>query len=100
MKKTVYSILIITLFIGLGLIITEQLTKDRNVFKVPSGYHKEIIDSRIIPDQMSFFSRVGVPSTVEIFVQSDNDSDKIIKIINIRQYWEKSNEDVLPKKYR
>ena len=43
-EKTVYSILIITLFIGLGLIITEQLTKDRNVFKVPSGYHKEIID--------------------------------------------------------
>ena len=103
MKKTVYSILIITLFIGLGLIITEQLTKDRNVFKVPSGYHKEIIDlsDHTRSDELLFSRELESPSTVEIFIQSDNDSDKIIKIISDSAILgRKSNEDVLPvKKY-
>ena len=82
MKKTVYSILIISLVIGVCLIILDSKGNDQ--FNIPSRFEKVIIDlsSQSGTDVLLFTKELDVPSTVEFFIQSDNETPKNIKVVS------------------
>lgn len=82
MKKTIYSILIFSLVIGFVLIIMDGLNEDD--FKVPSRFEKVVVDlnDQFGTDVLLFTKELNVPSTVEIFLQSDDESEKNIKIVS------------------
>jgi len=81
-KKTVYSILIISLVIGVCLIILDSKGNDQ--FNIPSRFEKVIIDlsSQSGTDVLLFTKELDVPSTVEFFIQSDNETPKNIKVVS------------------
>jgi len=82
MKKTVYSILICSLVVGFGLIIMDGLDKDE--FNIPSRFEKVIVDlsDQFGSDVLLFTKDLHVPSNVEFFIQSDNISEKNVKIVS------------------
>jgi len=82
MKKTIYSILIISLVVGFVLIIMDGLNRDD--FKVPSRFEKVIVDlnEQFGTDVLLFTKELNVPSTVEFFIQSDDESPKNVKIVS------------------
>ncbi len=82
MKKTVYTILIICLLVGLSLIILDNIHKDQ--FNVPSRFNKLIIDlnEKTRTDELIFESELKVPAVVEFFIQSDAVGEKIVKVVS------------------
>ncbi len=100
MKKTVYIILITCLFIGISLIVLEQLSigKDKHAFDIPLEYSKEIIDlsEHKREDDLLFTGELETPSVLSIILQSDTRNKKTIKIVSDSKVLGKgSNEYIL-----
>lgn len=96
MKKTVYAILISTLFIGLGLIVMEQITMERE-FEIPSRLTELIIDlsdhERV--DELLFTRELEFPSTVEIMLQSDSTNEKTVRIVSDSRILGRDSNEIL-----
>lgn len=84
MKKTVYTILIFSIVIGLFLIIMDELAKEKDGFNVPSRFEKVIVDlsEEARTNELLFTRELDVPSSVDFFIQSDDASEKNVKIIS------------------
>lgn len=84
MKKTVYSILIFSLIIGLCLILTEQITKENDGIRIPSRFKKANVDliDHLRVNELLFTNELGEPSSVEFFIQSDSENEKQIRVIS------------------
>ena len=84
MKKTVYTILIFSLAIGFFLIAMDELTKERDKFNIPSRFEKVVVDlnERTRTNELLFTRELELPSSVEFFIQSDNPSEKNVKVIS------------------
>lgn len=82
MKKTIQIVLVVTLLVGLGLIIMEQLYGNKDDFKIPAGYKKEIVDlsDHVRSDELLFTIELDSPSELSFFIQSDADNEKVIKV--------------------
>lgn len=84
MKKTVYAILITSLIIGFCLTIMDELAKNKDEFNIPSRFDKVIVDlsEQTRTNELLFTRELDVPSSVEFFLQSDDISEKSVKVIS------------------
>lgn len=96
MKKTVYSILIYCLIIGLCLIIMDELAKDRDGFNVPSRFSTVIVDlsDQTRKDELLFASELRVPSRVEFIMQSDAKGEKNVKLLSEAEIMGTSSREI------
>jgi hypothetical protein len=84
MKKSVYSILLLSLVIGLPLMIIDFIGQNKDDFHVPTGFSQLVID---LSDQDRSEEPVleidlTVPSNVELFMQSDAPGIKIVRVVS------------------
>lgn len=81
-KKTVYFILIFSLVAGFGLIIMDALSGDG--FDVPARFETVTVDldKQFGTDVLVFSEKLDVPSTVELFIQSNDASIKNVRIVS------------------
>lgn len=84
MKKSVYFILIICLIIGVPMIVLDVMALPKDVFYVPSRFEKVVIDlsDKARTDELLFTNELEMPSTVEFFMQSDVEGEKIVKVVS------------------
>jgi hypothetical protein len=84
MKKTVYTILIVSLIIGLPLMILDTMNKDRDQFKIPSRFNKVVVDlsDKARTEELLFEKELQVPTKVEFIMQSDAEGVKNVKVIS------------------
>jgi len=82
-KKTVYFILIFSLIVGLCLTIMDALGGDDG-FDVPSRFETVTVDldKQSGTDVLIFSEKLDAPSTVELFIQSNDASIKNIRIVS------------------
>jgi len=80
-KKTICFILILSLAVGFSLVIMDL--SDWDGFNVPSRFEKVTVDlsDQFGTDVLLFRKELNVPSTVEFFIQSNDDSAKNVKIV-------------------
>ena len=83
-NETVYAILITSLIIGFCLIIMDELAKNKDEFNIPSRFDKVIVDlsEQARTNELLFTRELDVPSSVEFFIQSDDISEKSVKVIS------------------
>lgn len=84
MKRTVYTILIASLVVGFYLIVMDELSKNKDGFNIPSRFKKVIVDlsDRTRTNELLFTSELDEPSSVEFFIQSDDPSEKTVRVIS------------------
>lgn len=81
MKNIIFGILIICLLIGIPLIIMDQLSTEKGIFNIPSGYEKIEIDlNEARTNEIVFSKAIENPELVEFCIQSDSEVENTLKI--------------------
>lgn len=84
MKKTVFLIIILSLAVGLPLMVLDVLQGGTSQFKVPERFEQVIVDlgTGAKNNELILERNLAVPSTVELFLQSDAEGLKQIKLVS------------------
>ncbi len=79
-----YSILLFSLIICLPLMIIDYVSQNKEAFNIPSRFDKVIVDlsEQDRTEELIFESDLNVPSSVELFIQSDASGEKIVKVVS------------------
>lgn len=90
MKRVVYFILIFSLVIGAGLVIMDKYGSEvfgdgaAGGFNVPARFEKVTVDleEQYGTDVMIYSKELDAPSTVELFIQSNDNAQKNVRIVS------------------
>lgn len=84
MKKTVYAILIFCLVIGVCLTVLDFMSAGKDGISVPSDLSKVVVElnEKARTDELLFTRELDVPSIVDLYIQSDDNSVKYIKLVS------------------
>ncbi|MDD2628770.1 MAG: hypothetical protein PHV61_01155 [Limnochordia bacterium] len=84
MKKTVYTILILSIVIGVSLMVFDIMDRSSDGFRIPARFKKVVVDlsDRARSNELLFENHLEVPSSIELFMQSNAAGEKTVEVIS------------------
>lgn len=83
-KRTVFTILIFSLLVGIPLMIADALQKNQSPFRVPERFAQLMVDLSTgdRTDELLLERNLEAPTAVELFIQSDSNRLKEVKLVS------------------